>query len=84
MVEISVYAAYRVDGNHKQAIGKSPDWLMVKGNDGVYAYVKERMANRVIVSNGVTGHCECGNCKKAIDPWDSYCRHCGAKLRKDS
>jgi hypothetical protein len=83
MEEISVYAVYKVDRKHGQDIGKSPDWLMVSENVGMTSYVKERMATRVIVSNGVTGHCECGDCKGGIDPWDSYCRHCGAKLYKD-
>lgn len=27
-----------------------------------------------------TGHCECELCGKAIDPWDHYCRHCGAEV----
>ena len=39
-----------------------------------------RTAKAVMVSNGATGHCKCGGCGKFIDPWDKYCRHCGAKL----
>lgn len=44
----------------------------------------ERMAVRMCVSNHATdcatGHCECSACGGAIDPWDSWCRHCGARL----
>ncbi len=43
-------------------------------------YAPTRTAERVVVSDGVTGHCACSGCRKAIDPWDAYCRHCGAKL----
>ena len=39
-----------------------------------------RRAKRVIVSNGVTGHCTCEACGRAIDVHDRYCRHCGAEL----
>ena len=39
-----------------------------------------RTAKPIIVSNGTTGHCECEACGKTIDPWDAYCRHCGAKI----
>lgn len=41
-------------------------------------------ARRVIVSDPATdcatGHCECGACGEPIDPWDRFCRHCGARL----
>lgn len=23
---------------------------------------------------------ECSECEKPIDPWDKFCRHCGAKM----
>lgn len=43
-----------------------------------------RTAPRVIVSDPATdcatGHCECGACGGAIDMWDNYCKHCGARL----
>ena len=46
--------------------------------------VAQRTAKRVIVSNAgtdhATGHCECGACGGAIDPWDRWCRHCGRRL----
>jgi len=39
---------------------------------------------RVIVSDEetdcATGRCTCGNCGNEIDPWDAWCRHCGAEL----
>lgn len=38
----------------------------------------------VIVTDGstdcATGHCECGVCGEAIDPWDRYCRWCGIEV----
>ena len=43
-------------------------------------YVPDRTTTGVCVSNGVTGHCECELCGKSIDPWDAYCRHCGARV----
>lgn len=50
--------------------------------------VAQRTAKRVVVSNAgtdhATGHCACGACGGAIDPWDAYCRHCGAKLEEDA
>ena len=27
-------------------------------------------------------HCTCSRCGKSGDPWDKYCRHCGAKAVK--
>lgn len=48
----------------------------------------KRTAKRVIVSNAdtdhATGHCECGACGGAIDPWDAWCRHCGARMEEDA
>ena len=44
----------------------------------------DRTAPRVIVADGdtdcATGHCECGGCGGAIDCWDRFCRHCGARM----
>ncbi len=41
-------------------------------------------AGHVIVSDPdtdcATGLCTCGNCGNEIDPWDAWCRHCGAEL----
>lgn len=39
-----------------------------------------RTAKAIVVSNGATGYCRCEACRKWIDPWDRYCKHCGAKL----
>jgi hypothetical protein len=53
-----------------------------------WRYEPARTAKRVIVSNAdtdhATGHCECGACGGAIDPWDAWCRHCGANLEEDA
>ncbi len=43
-------------------------------------YVPDYTTAAICVSNGVTGHCECEACGKSIDPWDDYCRHCGARI----
>lgn len=44
----------------------------------------ERTAKRIVVSNHdtdhATGHTECSECGGAIDFWDRWCRHCGARL----
>ena len=24
-------------------------------------------------------HCQCSKCGNSSDPWDAYCRHCGAR-----
>ena len=41
-------------------------------------------AKRIVVAYGetdcATGHCECGACGWAIDPWDRHCRRCGARM----
>ena len=48
----------------------------------------KRTAKRVVVSNAgtdhATGHCACGACGGAIDPWDKWCRHGGTKLEEDA
>ena len=31
-------------------------------------------------SSGVTVWAVCSECKKPIDPWDNYCRSCGARM----
>lgn len=50
--------------------------------------VAQRTAKRVVVSNAdtdhATGHTACGACGGAIDPWDAWCRHCGAILEEDA
>jgi len=46
--------------------------------------VAQRTARRVVTSDEgtdcATGHCECGACGGAVDLFDAYCRHCGARL----
>lgn len=41
-------------------------------------------AGHVIVADEetdcATGFCTCGNCGNEIDPWDAWCRHCGARM----
>ena len=41
-------------------------------------------ALRVIVADEdtdcATGFCTCGHCGEPIDPWDGWCKHCGARL----
>lgn len=44
------------------------------------AVVERPTATHMIVNHGATGHSACTGCGKAIDPWDSWCRHCGARL----
>lgn len=44
-------------------------------------------AGHVIVADEetdcATGCCTCGNCGNEIDPWDEWCRHCGAELEDE-
>ena len=35
-------------------------------------------ATRVMHSAGAIGHCNCSACNWIIDPYDAYCRRCGA------
>lgn len=37
-------------------------------------------AKRILHSQGAIGHCNCSACNWIIDPYDAYCRRCGAKL----
>lgn len=47
---------------------------------------KERTASPIVVSDKdtdcATGHCECSRCRNPIDPWDCYCKHCGARMEE--
>ena len=38
------------------------------------------MALQISVSDGTTGHAVCSRCRSAVDPWDRYGRHCGARI----
>lgn len=42
-----------------------------------------KRSKAIIVSNGVMGHCRCESCGNSIDPWDAYCKYCGAHLVPD-
>lgn len=70
-----------------------PTWRLVRDADGWACPMcrregkppeSGRAAPRVIVSDPdtdcATGHCECGACGEPVDPFDAYCRHCGARL----
>lgn len=39
-----------------------------------------KRSKAIITSNGITGTCRCESCGNTIDPWDRYCKHCGARL----
>ncbi|MBR2683005.1 MAG: hypothetical protein IKE22_07060 [Atopobiaceae bacterium] len=70
-----------------------PERIMVELFDSKYAprrtYVpwrKRLTTHAIIVSDEstdcATGHCECELCGEPIDPWDKYCRHCGAEVEQ--
>lgn len=44
-------------------------------------------AGHVIVADEetdcATGLCTCGACGEPIDPWDDWCRHCGARMEDE-
>ena len=47
-------------------------------------YVPRIFAYTVVVmddDDSLIGHCYCSNCKDSINTFDTYCRHCGARLR---
>lgn len=66
----------------------SMEWVMEPIQSSVLRDIADllddRTAPRVIVADGdtdcATGHCECGECGGAIDCWDRFCRHCGARM----
>lgn len=70
----------------EQFVGVTYSELLAE-NAKLRELVAQRTANRVIVSNAdtdhATGHCECGACGGAIDPWDKWCRHCGARMEDE-
>ena len=71
----------------EQFVGVTYDELIAE-NAKLWELVAQRTAKRVVASNAdtdhATGHCECGACGGAIDPWDAYCRHCGARMEEDA
>jgi hypothetical protein len=63
--------------------------LTIGGDDAktpeeLTALLRQRTAKRVIATNpatdGATGRCYCGACNWIIDPYDRFCRRCGARL----
>ena len=45
-----------------------------------WEYVPKKRATRVLYANGAIGHCNCSKCNWLIDPYDAYCRRCGAQF----
>lgn len=85
------------DGTWHVELPKLPEGIAVTMPDGrdrevrsvrAWRYEPVRTARRVVTSNAntdhATGHCACGACGGAIDPWDAWCRHCGANLEEDA
>lgn len=70
----------------EQFVGVTYSELLAE-NAKLRELVAQRTAKRVVVSNSdtdhATGHCECGACGGAIDPWDKWCRHCGARMEDE-
>ena len=58
----------------------TPTELMHKLANAGFTHIERPTATHMIVNQGTTGHCACTGCGAAIDPWDHYCRHCGALM----
>lgn len=43
-------------------------------------WVRQRECTGEVAGEGETKWLRCSECKGAIDHWDSYCKHCGAKV----
>jgi len=43
-------------------------------------YVPDRTATRKVISYGAIGRCNCSACNWCVDPFDAYCRRCGARF----
>lgn len=53
-------------------------------SDEPVLYVPLIFAYAVVVmedDDNLVGYCYCSNCKDSINIFDTYCRHCGAKLK---
>lgn len=53
-------------------------------NDDPVIYIPRIFAHTILVTeddDNVIGHCFCSQCKKSVNMFDAYCRHCGAKLK---
>ena len=64
----------------RHAPGEPPREFVLRSVQGDVTYRAVACACHVVVSDGITGHCSCGACGSAIDPWDAFCRRCGAEL----
>ena len=66
------------------SIGELPNLIDVRNftNSG-QTYRKQLYftANVTVDEEGICGRCECSNCKNSINPFDKYCRFCGAKSK---
>ena len=63
------------------------DWSGVAGElRAIAATLGRTPAPPEVVSDGdtdgATGYCRCGACGEPIDPWDPFCRHCGAGVQR--
>lgn len=48
--------------------------------DELVRLIERPTATRRIVSYGPIGRCNCSACNWSIDPYDAYCKRCGARL----
>jgi len=69
------------------AIGDMRRWptavRVVRGRTGeTRRYVPETSATRIIRTRGAIGRCNCSACGWRIDPYDRFCRRCGARLNE--
>ena len=62
------------------ATDKWPDSVEVELGGATRSYVAERVAVRVVRTNGITGTCMCSSCRWLIDRYDRHCRRCGARM----
>lgn len=65
-----------------------PDTVTVLTRHGEQAGFARRLAASAVVTfshdtDFATGSCSCSLCKRPIDFWDSFCRHCGAELSRN-
>ena len=84
------------DGTWHVELPRLPEGIAVTMPDGrdrevrsvrAWRYEPVRTAKRVVASNASTDHATglaaCGFCGGAIDFWDAWCRHCGARMEDE-
>ena len=55
--------------------------ILAKENEEEYAPPKRSTGKPVIVTcEDMSNYCICPCCRKPIDVWDNYCKHCGAEM----